>query len=145
MNFGKFLRTPSLTEHLRWLLLHVRKETWMKESTEVSSNYGKYICYTFGWDTVKIRIIWTKVQFIVWNWKDVLLNDLFYIVNYLLMKYSQALSNSMRKSLIFCFCNCLFLVDLKIYVWLNRDKPFLELSINCNQTTWDLSESISGV
>ena len=23
VNFGKFLRTPFLTEHLRWLLLHV--------------------------------------------------------------------------------------------------------------------------
>ena len=36
-----------------------------KKLTEVS-NYGKFICNIFGWDTVKIGIIRDKVQFSVW-------------------------------------------------------------------------------
>ena len=28
VNFAKFLRTPFFTEHLRWLLLHLRHSTW---------------------------------------------------------------------------------------------------------------------
>ena len=36
-------------------------ETWLKKLTEVS-NYDKFICNIFGWDTVKIGIIRAKVD-----------------------------------------------------------------------------------
>ena len=39
----------------------VGNETSLKKLTEVS-NYGKFICNMFGWDTVKIGIIRAKVQ-----------------------------------------------------------------------------------
>ena len=43
----------------------VGNETWLKKLTEVS-NYGKFICNIFGWNTVKIGIIRDKIQFSVW-------------------------------------------------------------------------------
>ena len=42
----------------------VGNESRLKKLTEVS-NYGKFICNIFGWDTEKIGIIRAKVQIIV--------------------------------------------------------------------------------
>ena len=42
---------------------YVGNETWLKKSTEVSSNCGKFICNIF-W--VKIAIIRAKAQFSMW-------------------------------------------------------------------------------
>ena len=39
----------------------VGKETWLKKLTEVS-DYRKFICNIFGWDTVRIGIIRAKVD-----------------------------------------------------------------------------------
>ena len=47
------------------LIFRAENESRLKKFTEVS-NYGKFICIIFGWDTVKIGIIRAKVQFIVW-------------------------------------------------------------------------------
>ena len=54
------------------------------------------------------------------------------IVNSLLLKCRQGLSNCLKKSL-FCFCRFLCLVDLKICVCLNSTKPSLELSVEFNK------------
>ena len=54
------------------------------------------------------------------------------IVNSLLLKCRQGLSNCLKKSL-FCFCRFLCLVDLKICVSLNSTKPSLELSVEFNK------------
>ena len=43
----------------------VENETWLKKSTK-ASNYGKFICNIFRWDTIKIGIIRAKVQFSMW-------------------------------------------------------------------------------
>ena len=43
---------------------YVGNEIWLKKSTEVS-NYGKFICNIFEWDTVKIRIVRAKAKFSV--------------------------------------------------------------------------------
>ena len=56
------------------------------------------------------------------------------IVNFLLMKYRQGLSNFIKKP--HCFASVSFLcllVDLKICVCLNRTKPWFKLSIKFNQ------------
>ena len=42
-----------------------KTEVWFNKLTEVS-NYGKFLCNIFGWDTVKIGIIRVKVEFSVW-------------------------------------------------------------------------------
>ena len=44
----------------------VGNEIMLKKFTEVSTNYGKFICDIFGWNTVKIGIIRAKVQESVW-------------------------------------------------------------------------------
>ena len=44
---------------------HVGNETRLKKLTEVS-DFGKFICNIFVWDTVKIGIITAKVQFSIW-------------------------------------------------------------------------------
>ena len=38
----------------------------LKKFTEVSTNYGKFICNIFGWNAVKIGVIRAKVQDSVW-------------------------------------------------------------------------------
>ena len=43
----------------------VGNETSLKKLTKVS-NYGKFICNIFGWDTVKIGIVRAKVKISVW-------------------------------------------------------------------------------
>ena len=43
----------------------VGNESRLKKLTEVS-NYGKFICNIFGWDTEKIEIIRVKLQITVW-------------------------------------------------------------------------------
>ena len=55
------------------------------------------------------------------------------IVNLLLMKCSQGLSNGIKKSSLFCFRKFLCLVDLRICVCMSRTKPWLELSIKFSQ------------
>ena len=44
----------------------VGNETMLKKFTEVSTNYGKFICNIFGWNAVKIGVIRAKVQDSVW-------------------------------------------------------------------------------
>ena len=46
----------------------VGNETSLKKFTEVS-NYGKFICNIFGWNTVKIGIIRAKVEVSVCGFK----------------------------------------------------------------------------
>ena len=56
---------PSLGIMTQLLLKsYVGNEIWLKKSTEVS-NYGKFICNIFEWDTVKIRIVRAKAKFSV--------------------------------------------------------------------------------
>ena len=49
--------------------------------TEVS-NYGKFICNIFSWDTEKIGIIRAKFQIIVWVENDELFKSFFYMCGY---------------------------------------------------------------
>ena len=58
VNFVKFLRTPFLTEHLWWLLLHVRNECWM-----LKYNYFMKVFYV-SWndpETVFHEMLWKKI------------------------------------------------------------------------------------
>ena len=66
-SFFKILHFQSL-ETMTQLLFKslVQNETQLKKLTEVS-NYCKFICNIFGWDTVKIEIIRAKVQFSAWT------------------------------------------------------------------------------
>ena len=40
VNFAKFLRTSTLMEHLRWLLLYIVQKLWYMESFVISVAYG---------------------------------------------------------------------------------------------------------
>ena len=51
----------------------------------------------------------------------------------LLVKCSQAWSNWMKKSSLFCFCKFLWLVDLRICFCLKRARPWSEFRITFNQ------------
>ena len=55
------------------------------------------------------------------------------IVNILLVKCRQGLSNCVKISSLFCFCKFLWLAGLKICACLNRTELWLELSIKFNQ------------
>ena len=70
------------------------------------SNYGKFICNIFGWDRVKIRVIRFKVQFSEWILNKSLVKDFIYIRRgrkWLLVKFNQALSNSIKNFYGFVF------------------------------------------
>ena len=51
----------------------------------------------------------------------------------LLVKCSQALSNWIKKSSLFCLCKFLCLLDLRICFCLKRARPWLELRIKFNR------------
>ena len=43
------------------------------------SNYGKFICNIFGWNTEKIGVIRVNVQFAEWISKDGFIKNFFYM------------------------------------------------------------------
>ena len=89
----------------------VGNETRLKKLREVW-NYGKFICNTFSWDTVKIGIIIrAKVQFSVWfkmmgcsRVSSICMG----IVNLLLVKCRQGLRNCIKNP--HCFVSVSFYV-----------------------------------
>ena len=93
----------------------VGNETRLKKLTEVS-NYVKFICNIFSWDTVKIGIIRANVQFMC-GLKMMGCLRIFSIcveiVSLLLVKCKQGLSNCIKKSTLLCFCKFLCLIDPK--------------------------------
>ena len=109
----------------------VGNETRLMKLGQVS-NYGKFICNIFSWDTVKIGIIRAKVQISV-RFKMMGCSRVFStcmgIVSLLLVKCRQGLSNRIKNP--HCFVSVSFCVQqtLRICVCLNRTKPWFELSI----------------
>ena len=64
---------------MTWFIFksHRGDETWLVKFTSVS-NYGKFICNIFGWDTVKVEVIRVKVQFRQWLLEEGLIKNFFY-------------------------------------------------------------------
>ena len=67
VNFGKFLRTPFLTEHLRWLLLVVNKVCFDEESicqiNEKSKRYWVVQIWKMWSNGQKCRVLMLR-----WDW-----------------------------------------------------------------------------
>ena len=97
---------------------------------------GWYLDAHYEIRIIGIIIITAKVQYSVW-FKIIgssrLSSICMEIVNLLLIKCRQGLSNCIEKSPVLCLCKFLCLVDLSICVCLNRNKPSVELSIKFNQ------------
>ena len=60
-----FQSLETMTQFLFRSRVGNKTEIWLNKLAEVS-NYGKFLCNIFGWDTVKIEIIRVKVEFNVW-------------------------------------------------------------------------------
>ena len=60
-----FQSLETMTQFLFRSRVGNKTEIWLNKLAEVS-NYGKFLCNIFGWDTVKIGIIRVKVEFNVW-------------------------------------------------------------------------------
>ena len=55
MNFAKFLRTPFLTEHLRWLLLNILNLKKLQRQGDVTLVYLFKLCLEILFTLIKIE------------------------------------------------------------------------------------------
>ena len=101
-------------------------------------NNSKFVWNILGWDAIENRLSVWAVHFKMSVWTRIFFTDVM-AGKFLLVKCSQALTNWIKKSSLFCFCKCLRLVDLRICFCLKWARLWLWFRISSIDIAWDYS------